>query len=233
MKAVRLHGYHQQPVIDEVPEPTISGPLDVIVKIGGAGVCRTDLHIIEGQWDAAMDTAAALHPRPRERRLGARGRLGGHQRGRRRHGHPAPDRRPAACAAPAGPATTCTASNSEFPGLSRDGGMAEYLLHLGPGLRQARPGDPARRTSRRSPTPASPPTTRSARPSRCSTRAPPRVVHRRGRPRPHRHPVPGRADRHDDHRGRPQPRRAEAGRAARRAPHRGRRRQRRSTRSRT
>jgi NAD+-dependent secondary alcohol dehydrogenase Adh1 len=31
-----------------VPEPT--GPFDVIVKIGGAGVCRTDLHILEGQW---------------------------------------------------------------------------------------------------------------------------------------------------------------------------------------
>src|SRR5215468_1989101 len=44
------------PVVDEVPEPKISGPLDVIVKIGGAGVCRTDLHIMEGQWDAAMGT---------------------------------------------------------------------------------------------------------------------------------------------------------------------------------
>ena len=42
-------------MVDEVPEPTIGGPLDVIVKIGGAGVCRTDLHIIEGQWDAAMN----------------------------------------------------------------------------------------------------------------------------------------------------------------------------------
>lgn len=30
--------------------PKISGPLDVIVKIGAAGVCRTDLHILEGQW---------------------------------------------------------------------------------------------------------------------------------------------------------------------------------------
>ena len=40
MKAVRLHKFHTQPVIDEVPEPKISGPLDVIVKIGGAGVCR-------------------------------------------------------------------------------------------------------------------------------------------------------------------------------------------------
>ena len=56
MKAVRLHAFHQQPVVDQVPEPKIAGPLDVIVKIGGAGVCRTDLHIIEGQWDAAMGT---------------------------------------------------------------------------------------------------------------------------------------------------------------------------------
>ena len=32
---------------------------------------------------------AALHARPRERRLGARGRLRGHQRGLRRHRHPA------------------------------------------------------------------------------------------------------------------------------------------------
>ncbi len=38
MKAVRLHGYHQQVVVEEVPEPTVSGPFDVIVKVGGAGV---------------------------------------------------------------------------------------------------------------------------------------------------------------------------------------------------
>ena len=56
MKSVRLHEFHKPPVVDEVPEPTIGGPLDVIVKIGGAGVCRTDLHIMEGQWDAAMHT---------------------------------------------------------------------------------------------------------------------------------------------------------------------------------
>src|SRR2546425_7166664 len=50
MKAVRLHQYHQEPVVEEVAEPKIIGPFDVIVRIGGAGVCRTDLHIIEGQW---------------------------------------------------------------------------------------------------------------------------------------------------------------------------------------
>lgn len=50
MKAVRLHHYEVEPVVEEVAEPKITGPLDVIVRIGGAGLCRTDLHIIEGQW---------------------------------------------------------------------------------------------------------------------------------------------------------------------------------------
>ncbi len=50
MKAVRLHRYDERPVVEQVPEPEVSGPHDVIVRIGGAGLCRTDLHIIEGQW---------------------------------------------------------------------------------------------------------------------------------------------------------------------------------------
>src|SRR5881398_2628657 len=50
MKAVRLHQYEEHPVVEEVAEPKVTGPLDVIVRIGGAGLCRTDLHIIEGQW---------------------------------------------------------------------------------------------------------------------------------------------------------------------------------------
>ena len=31
-----------------MPDPKIEKASDVIVKIGAAGVCRTDLHIIEG-----------------------------------------------------------------------------------------------------------------------------------------------------------------------------------------
>jgi len=50
MKAVRLAAYNQLPNVKEVAEPQITGPHDVIVRIGGAGLCRTDLHIIEGQW---------------------------------------------------------------------------------------------------------------------------------------------------------------------------------------
>jgi NAD+-dependent secondary alcohol dehydrogenase Adh1 len=127
VKAVRLHEFHQPPVIDEVPEPTISGPFDVIVKIGGAGVCRTDLHIMEGQWDAAMHT-------PLPYILGHENAGWVHEVGSAVSNvavgdtvilHPTPT-----CglcrACRAGADMHCVAS--EFPGLSRDGGMAEYLL---------------------------------------------------------------------------------------------------------
>jgi NAD+-dependent secondary alcohol dehydrogenase Adh1 len=50
MKAVQVVGYHEKLEMKEIPVPRVSGPHDVIVKIGGAGVCRTDIHILEGQW---------------------------------------------------------------------------------------------------------------------------------------------------------------------------------------
>jgi NAD+-dependent secondary alcohol dehydrogenase Adh1 len=128
MKAVRVHEYHQQPVIDDVPEPKIGGPLDVIVKIGGAGVCRTDLHIIEGQWDERMHPTlpytighenagwvAEIGPAVTNVQVGDTVIL-----------HPQPS-----CglcrACRAGRDMQC--ENAFFPGLSdNDGGMAEYLL---------------------------------------------------------------------------------------------------------
>ncbi|KAK5097690.1 hypothetical protein LTR70_000596 [Exophiala xenobiotica] len=50
MRVVRVVGYHKNLELAEAPEPQITSALDVIVKIGAAGVCRTDIHIIEGQW---------------------------------------------------------------------------------------------------------------------------------------------------------------------------------------
>jgi NAD+-dependent secondary alcohol dehydrogenase Adh1 len=126
VKAVRLHEFHQYPVVGEVPEPTIGSPLDVIVRIGGAGVCRTDLHIMEGQWDAAMGT-------PLPYILGHENAGWVHEVG------------PAVTNVAVGdtvilhPTTTCGlcracragddmhCATSEFPGLSRDGGMADFL----------------------------------------------------------------------------------------------------------
>lgn len=55
MQAARLHEYDpsipkQSLTVEQVPEPTIQGPMDVIVRVGAAGLCRTDIHIVEGQW---------------------------------------------------------------------------------------------------------------------------------------------------------------------------------------
>ena len=60
MKAVRLHAYHEAPRLDEVPEPTVTGPHDVLVRVGGAGLCRTDVHIRDGWFAPAVPTELPL-----------------------------------------------------------------------------------------------------------------------------------------------------------------------------
>ncbi len=59
MKAARLYEYDEHMHVDlkleMVPEPHITAADEVIVRVGAAGLCRTDLHIIEGVWRSAMD----------------------------------------------------------------------------------------------------------------------------------------------------------------------------------
>ncbi|HWH30107.1 MAG TPA: NAD(P)-dependent alcohol dehydrogenase [Mycobacteriales bacterium] len=127
MRAVRVHEYHQPPRLDDVPEPQLQGPLDVVVRIGGAGVCRTDLHIVDGDWAEAMGPSLPYTI--------------GHENAGWVHAvgegvtnvavgdtvilHPQPS---------CGLCLSCRAGrdmqceNAFFPGLSdHDGGMAEYL----------------------------------------------------------------------------------------------------------
>jgi len=66
MKAALLYAYDKEMNVDlkieDVPEPTIKGSDEVIVRVGAAGLCRTDLHIIEGVWREAMDPEGSLLP---------------------------------------------------------------------------------------------------------------------------------------------------------------------------
>jgi NAD+-dependent secondary alcohol dehydrogenase Adh1 len=62
MKAARLHEYHQDLVIEDVPEPEITDPFDVIVRIGAAGLCRTDLHIKQGEFEQEHKDAGLTLP---------------------------------------------------------------------------------------------------------------------------------------------------------------------------
>lgn len=127
MKAVRLHRYHENPVIEEVPEPQISGPWDVIVDVGAAGLCRTDLHVIEGQWEPIQKPELPYI-------------LGHENAGWVREVGSAVSNVAPGDTVIMHPLTSCGlcaacrvgedshCENATFPGLNVDGGMAEQLL---------------------------------------------------------------------------------------------------------
>ncbi|AKE01402.1 alcohol dehydrogenase (plasmid) [Rhodococcus erythropolis] len=126
MKAVRVHQYDQPPTLDDVPQPVVVDPHDVIVKVEGAGVCRTDLHIIEGQWQ--NKSAVRLPYTIGHENAGTVVEIGTAVTnvavGDSVILHPL-----ATCglclACRSGDDVHCI--NSDFPGIDTEGGMAEYL----------------------------------------------------------------------------------------------------------
>jgi NAD+-dependent secondary alcohol dehydrogenase Adh1 len=68
MKAARLHNYDEKCKgpeflkFEDVPDPSLESDTDVIVRIGGAGLCRTDLHIIEGIWRSKVNVTLPYIP---------------------------------------------------------------------------------------------------------------------------------------------------------------------------
>jgi NAD+-dependent secondary alcohol dehydrogenase Adh1 len=127
MKAARLHAYHEALKLDEVDEPKVSGAHDVVVKIGAAGLCRTDLHIQEGQW--AEKSEVKLPYTPGHENAGWVHEVGSAvsnvEVGDTVIVHPF-----ITCglcrACRAGDDMHC--ANGSFPGINRDGGFADFLL---------------------------------------------------------------------------------------------------------
>jgi NAD+-dependent secondary alcohol dehydrogenase Adh1 len=127
MKAARLHAYHEPLKLDSIEEPKPLGPLDVVVRIGAAGLCRTDLHIQEGQW--AEKSGVELPYTPGHENAGWVHEVGSAvtnvEPGDTVIVHPfiscglcLPCRR--------GDDMHCLSGS--FPGINRDGGFAEFLL---------------------------------------------------------------------------------------------------------
>ncbi len=59
MKAALLREYHRPLELVERPVPEVGRATDVLIRVGGAGVCATDLHAIEG----LMEPAGVTLPR--------------------------------------------------------------------------------------------------------------------------------------------------------------------------
>jgi NAD+-dependent secondary alcohol dehydrogenase Adh1 len=127
MKAARLHAYHEPLKVENVGEPKVLGPLDVVVRVGAAGLCRTDLHIQEGQW--AEKSQVELPYTPGHENAGWVHEVGSAvtnvEVGDTVIVHPF-----ISC----GLCRPCRAGddmhclNGSFPGINRDGGFADFLL---------------------------------------------------------------------------------------------------------
>jgi NAD+-dependent secondary alcohol dehydrogenase Adh1 len=127
MNAARLHAYHDALKLEHVDEPKATGPLDVVVRIGAAGLCRTDLHIQEGQW--AEKSGVQLPYTPGHENAGWIHEVG-----------PAVSNVEVGDTVIVHPYITCGLCrpcragddmhcvNGSFPGIDRDGGFADLLL---------------------------------------------------------------------------------------------------------
>src|SRR3954449_10959176 len=139
MKAVRVHSYGKRPSVDEVPEPKITGPFDVLVQVGAAGLCRTDLHIVEGQWAERSGVELPYI-------------IGHENAGWVREVGSAVTSVAPGDAVILHPLVTCGlcracrsgddvhCENSQFPGIDTDGGMAELLRTTARSCVRLRPG---------------------------------------------------------------------------------------------
>ncbi len=52
MKAMVVEKFGMPLKMTDMPEPTLRGPFDILVKIHASGVCHTDLHAANGDWPA-------------------------------------------------------------------------------------------------------------------------------------------------------------------------------------
>ena len=126
MKAARLHAYHEELKLQEIDSPMVDGPLDVIVRIGAAGLCRTDLHIQEGQW--AEKSGVELPYTPGHENAGWVHEIGSAVTnvavGDTVIVHPY-----ISCGqcGPCRSGNDMHCLNGSFPGIDRDGGFADFL----------------------------------------------------------------------------------------------------------
>jgi NAD+-dependent secondary alcohol dehydrogenase Adh1 len=126
MIAARLHAYHEALKVDDVDEPRADGPLDVVVRIGAAGLCRTDLHIQEGQW--AEKSGVELPYTPGHENAGWVHEIGSAVTnvavGDTVIVHPFIS---CGLCGPCRSGNDMHCPNGSFPGIDRDGGFADFL----------------------------------------------------------------------------------------------------------
>ena len=60
--SARIHEYQRPLSIDDIPKPRISTGEQVLVKVSAAGLCHSDLHLINGQWKDIIPIQLPITP---------------------------------------------------------------------------------------------------------------------------------------------------------------------------
>jgi D-arabinose 1-dehydrogenase-like Zn-dependent alcohol dehydrogenase len=60
LKAAVLKAYLEPLSVEEVPDPKVEGPWEVVVRVAGSGVCHTDLHVWRGEAEAVLNIKLPL-----------------------------------------------------------------------------------------------------------------------------------------------------------------------------
>ncbi len=126
MRAALLHTYGQPLELVERPVPELRRHGDVLVRVGGAGVCATDLHAIDGM----MEPAGVTLPRVLGHENAGWVEAVGDGVSTVAPGEPVIVYPPYSC----GLCVSCRRGNDmhcarhEFTGLSVDGGFADFVL---------------------------------------------------------------------------------------------------------
>lgn len=144
MRAIRVHSYGGSASLDEVPDPKLERATDVLIRVEGAGLCRTDLHVLEGQWrqKSGIELPAVLGHENAGTVIETGTAVDNVSPGDRVILHPL-----ATCglcpACRSGDDVHC--ARSRFPGIDTDGGMADLLctsarsvVPLAPGVEPAK-----------------------------------------------------------------------------------------------
>ena len=142
MRAALLASYHSPLELTELPEPQPERAGDVVVRVGGAGVCATDLHSIDG-W---MEEAGVRPPRVLGHENAGWVEAVGEGVSSVRVGDPVVVYPAYSCGLclPCRRGDDMRCVNGRFTGLSADGGFAEHLLTTERSLVKLAPGiDPA------------------------------------------------------------------------------------------
>ncbi len=67
MRAARMHGYRQPLVLEDVKIPEIAAD-EVLLKVGAAGMCRTDAQMVDGYFEPYHPLTFPITARSRNRR---------------------------------------------------------------------------------------------------------------------------------------------------------------------